>query len=135
MPIGGAGVRLGNDCGDNRLAVTSAGRGVAGVAASTVPAEAGSSFGMAATVAESPSSVSVPAASESVFAASLLSIVSKMLKSKTLPSSWNEPAMIAMMLAASSADLTRVATLLRVGGVTSSDGFRASVRELRPPCS
>src|SRR4029077_12382511 len=47
LPIGGAGVRLGNDCGDSRLAVTSAERGAAGVAASTAPGEAGSLFGMA----------------------------------------------------------------------------------------
>ena len=83
-----------------------------------MPGKAGSSFGIAATLAASPSSASVPTASESIFAASLLSIVSKMLKSKMLPSSWNEPAMIATMLAASSADLTRVATLLRMGDVT-----------------
>src|SRR6185295_5364366 len=116
MPPGGAGVRLGNDWGDNRLPVTSAERGAAGVGRSTVPVEAASSFGMAATVAPSSSSASVPTGS--TFVANLLSIVSKMLKSKMLPSSWNEPAIIATMLAASRADLTRVATLLRMGGVT-----------------
>ena len=127
IPTGGAGVRLGSDCGDSRLAVMSAERGAAGVAAG----EVGSSFGMAATLAASPSSASVPTASASIFAASLLSIVSKMPKSKMLPRSWNEPAMIATILAASSADLTRVATLLRMGGATSSEALRTSAREMR----
>src|SRR5262245_10289099 len=98
--------------------MTSVDLGAAGVSA--VPGAAGSSLGMVATVAESPSSASVPAASGSIFAASLLSIVPKMLKSKMLPSSWNEPAMIATILAANSADLARVATLLHMGGVASS---------------
>src|SRR4029078_5640131 len=57
------------------------------------------------------------------------------LKSKMLPRSWNEPTMMATMLAASNADLTRPATLLRMGGVTWSGALRISEREIAPPFS